>query len=303
MAQASAIQTFQQTGVRESLLDVVSTITRKETPLLNDLRKTKTNNVVHSWQTDTLSTGSANSNIQGADYSFTKPASRTLQTNYTQIFVKTGEVSGTGRAVDVAGVEDEYAYQKDKRMKELMTDIEKTLITGTSASGASASASTLRGFLSWITTNIESGTSTASVAQSETKVNNLLQTIWATGGRPDKAYVNGFQKRQITNFVRGSASMLQYNINLKEGGDRAGANVTEYESDFGVISITLDPFMDTDKTLVLQSDAAAVAYLRDIETVEVAKVADADRFAVQAELTLEVRNEGAHGKQLYLSTS
>ena len=298
MAQASAIQTFQQIGVAESVLDTVATITRRETPLLNDLKKTKVGQPVHSWQTDTLSTGSANSNIQGADYSFTKPSARSLKTNYTQIFLKTGEVSGTARAVDVHGVDDEYAYQKEKRMKELMTDIEKTLITGTSASGASGTASTLRGFLDWISTNIESGTSTASVTQTETKFNNLLQTIWSSGGRPDKAYVNGFQKRQISGFVTKTTTV--YNV---ADPKRLTNTVTEYESDFGVISVTLDPFMDTDKTLLVQSDMASVGYLRDVETVQVAKVADADRFAVQAELTLIVNNEGAHGKQLYLATS
>ena len=53
---------------------------------------------------------------------------RTRLGNYTQINGKTIAVSGTRRAVDQAGVADEYAYQLKKRGTELRRDVERDLI-------------------------------------------------------------------------------------------------------------------------------------------------------------------------------
>ena len=55
--------------------------------------------------------------------------------NYTQINGKTIAVSGTRRAIDQAGVADEYAYQLKKRGTELRRDVEFDLIHSYNASG------------------------------------------------------------------------------------------------------------------------------------------------------------------------
>jgi hypothetical protein len=46
---------------------------------------------------------------------------------------------------------------------------------------------------------------------------------------------------------------------------------------------------------VLDPEYAALAYLRPFQTIELAKAGDADKTQILAELTLEVRNEAAHG--------
>ena len=55
--------------------------------------------------------------------------------NYTQINGKTIAVSGTRRAIDQAGVADEYAYQLKKRGTELRRDVEHDLIHSFHTSG------------------------------------------------------------------------------------------------------------------------------------------------------------------------
>jgi hypothetical protein len=47
--------------------------------------------------------------------------------------------------------------------------------------------------------------------------------------------------------------------------------------------------------LVLDPEFAAVAYLRPFQTNELAKTGDSENTQILAELTLEVRNEAAHG--------
>lgn len=298
MAQASAIKTYDAIGNREDLTDTIAVITRHETPLFSGLEKVSAKGVYHEWQVDTLSTGSDNANIEGADFSFAIPGARTRTGAYTQIFTKTLEVSDTQRSVSVAGLEDEYAYQLEKRMKEIATDIEKALVTGTGNSGASGTARRLKGILTWIATNVETGTGTGNETLTENMYNNVLQTVWSAGGRPDYTYVNAFQKRKISSFASNNTRYME----VTGEGELKNA-IAVYESDFGRQRIELSPFMDTDKVAVLQRDMFKVAVLRGIKTVDVATVGDAKRGALVGELTLESRNEKASGKITELSSS
>jgi len=298
MAQASAVKTYEQVGEREDLTGLITTITLHETPLFSGLEHVKARGTYHEWQKDTLSTGSANNQIEGADFSFSLAESRTRTGAYTQIFSKTIEVSETIRAVSVAGLEDEYAYQMEKKMKEIATDVEEALITATGNSGASGTARRLKGILSWLTAYVESGSGTGTQALTETLYNTMLQEIWGNGGRPDATYVNGWQKRKISAFATSNTRYLEVDSEAKLIN-----KVSVYESDFGVQRIILDSFMDTDTIAVLQRDMWKVAMLRGISQVDVAKVADSKRGALVGELTLEARNEASSGKIIQLTTS
>lgn len=296
MAQSSAFKTYDAVGQREDLTDAVSIITRHETPIFADLQKVKAKARQHDWQLDTLSTGSDNAQIEGADFSFALPGARTRAVNYTQIFTKTLEVSETLEEVDIAGTNDEFEYQLEKRMKEIATDVEKALITGTGNSGASGTARRLRGILSFIATNVTTGTGTGNETLTETMFNDNLQLIWAAGGRPDTAYVNGSQKRKISSF----SSPNQRYVEITGEGELK-ASIAAYDSDFGRITVKLNPFMDTDKVLLLQKDLWAVAVLRGIKPREVPSIGDSKRGALVGELTLEARNEAGNGQITQLS--
>lgn len=298
MSQSSAITTYQAIGNREDLTDVISTITLHETPLFSTLGKTKAIAKLHEWQTDSLSTGSTNAAIEGADFSFSRPGARSRLTNNVQIFTKTVEVSGTQDAVSTAGLDSEFAYQMEKRMKEIATDVEIALITGTGNSGATGTARLLKGILPFITTNVETGTGTGSETLTETMYNDTLQTVWAAGGRPDTSYVNGFQKRKISSFSTANDRTTEI------GADGKISNFVDvYQSDFGTQTITLDSFMTASVVAVIQKDLWKVAMLRGIRMVDVATIGDAKRGALVGSLTLEARNEAGNGKVTQLSTS
>jgi hypothetical protein len=55
--------------------------------------------------------------------------------------------------------------------------------------------------------------------------------------------------------------------------------------------------------LVLDPEYAALAYLRPFQTNELAKTGDSEKTQILAELTLEVKNEAAHGGIFDLSAS
>lgn len=298
MSQSTALTAFQAIGNREDLTDVITNISPAETPMLSRFGKSKAKGVTHEWQTDTLATAAANAAIEGADYSFARVGVRTRVSNWVQDFVNEVEVSDIQRAVDVAGVEDEFAYQMTKAMKEHARDIEYALVNGTGNSGASGTARTLKGVLAFVTTNVETGTGTStSETLTADMFNDALQTIWAAGGRPNEVYVNGFQKRAISGFT----SPNTRNIGATEKEVIVGVDV--YDSDFGRLKVILDRYMTASVVAILQSDLWRVATLMPTRRVDVAKIGSATRAVVESVLTLESLNEAGSGQITGLATS
>lgn len=297
MSQSSAKLTYDAVGNREDLSDVITNISPTETPFLSRFGKVKAEATTHEWLTDALASAGANAKIEGADFSFTKPAARTRLSNWTQIFQTAVEVSDTQRSVMTAGIEDEFAYQMAKKMKEHARDIEYALVNGTGNSGASGTARELKGVLTFISTNNTTGTGTGSEALTESMYNDHLQAIWNAGGMPDTSYANGFQKRQISSFTGGNTK----NVNASEKEVIVGVDV--YDSDFGRIKIVPHRFMTTSVVATLQSDLWKVATLRPTKKVDVAKVGSATRAVIETELTMESRNEAGSGKITGLTTS
>ena len=126
---------------REDLANFISMITRDETPFMSSIGKTKANAILHEWQTDELAVPGTTSVVsEGIGFNDAANAQgngnyRTRIGNYTQINTKTVSVSGTKRAVDQAGVADEYAYQLKKRGTELRRDVEWSLVHSNQSSG------------------------------------------------------------------------------------------------------------------------------------------------------------------------
>lgn len=297
MAQASAVTTYAATGNREDLMDIVTNISPLETPMFSSFKKTTAKATYHEWITDSLASATSNAQIEGADYSFSQASARSRAGNYTQILRKLVEVSGTQEAVDKAGLDGEYAYQMQKKLKEIARDAEYAIVNGTGNSGASGTARELKGVLAWITTNVETGTGTGAEALTEAMYNDLLQDVYAAGGNPDTTYVNGWQKRKISAFSTPSTR------NIDAEDKKLVASVDVYESDFGLQEIVLDRYMTTSVVAVLEKSRWAVAMLRPFKSEEVAKIGDAKRGAITGEFTVECLAEAANGQITGLSTS
>src|SRR5210317_1495339 len=143
---------------REDLANFITMITRDETPFMSSIGSTKATAIYHEWQTDTLEAPGSSRIAEGQDY--LEPASggatatpavgakfaesgptRTRLGNYTQINGKTIAVSGTRRAVDQAGIADEYAYQLKKRGTELRRDVEFDVVQSYNVASASGTRS------------------------------------------------------------------------------------------------------------------------------------------------------------------
>ena len=312
-------QTYTAIGQREDLSDVIYNISPTDTPLLNTLARSKASAVYHEWQTDSLAAATtANAAVEGADATDATMSPTTRLGNYTQIVQKTIKIAGTLEAVDKAGRKSEKAYQLSKASAELKRDIETILTANQGKSaGNSSTARTMGSMLSWLQTNTNkssgttagvdpttAGTSTRTDgtqrAFTETILKDVIQKVYSAGGNPKILMVGPYQKQVVSSFAGIAAQRF---MAPSDGPTTIIGAADVYMSDFGTISVVPNRFMRTRDALVLDPEYAAVAYLRPFQTNELAKAGDAEKTQIIAELTLEMRNEAAHGIAADLATS
>src|SRR5688572_11928124 len=95
--------TYGDTARRESLLDVMTLISPRETQLFTGLPKSKATNTLHQWVTRDLETVGGNAQNEGQDAPADVAGDPARPVNVTQIFAKTAKVSNTEQAVNRVG--------------------------------------------------------------------------------------------------------------------------------------------------------------------------------------------------------
>jgi hypothetical protein len=304
-------QTYTAIGQREDLSDVIYNISPTETPFMSSVGKTKATAIYHEWQTDSLAAvNTSNAAVEGATASDATMSPTTRIGNRTQISQKTIKISGTLEAVNKAGRKSEKAYQLAKASSEIKRDMEAILLSNqTAANGNSTTARTLGGLQAWLASNTSNGSGGSAGANGTTArttgtdrsftatlLNTVMQSAYTNGGSPTMLLVTPAQKVVASTFT-GIATRYRDVPANQQAQIINAADV--YVSDFGIIQIVPDRFIpnaDNDDTaFLLDTEMAAIAYLRPFQTVELAQTGDAELTQLLVEYTLEVKNEAAHG--------
>ena len=238
-----------------------------------------------------------NAALEGADADEARFTTRERQGNWTQIFTKTIVVSGSDLAVRHHSVADEMDYQKQERLRELLRDLENTVINGAAPSadlqGGASVRRTMNGLRAGIATNVfvpgEGGFPAG--ALDEAMLNTALRLVWEnSSGNADLIVVNGTQKRTISSFT---STVQRYAPEETTYRNTVGV----YESDFGVQRVVLSRWVPADCVLLLDSNRIGVLPLsgRSFHYKPLAATGDFEKGELIGEYTLELRNEGAHG--------
>ena len=338
---------------REDLANFISMITRDETPFMSSIGKTKATAIYHEWQTDELAAPGNSRVSEGIDWiipggsspdfdsnstntsgfnggdsqtigdqvAITGP-NRTRLGNYCQINAKTMAVSGTRRAIDQAGVADEYAYQLKKRGTELRRDVEHDLIHSFNVASASG-ARTAGGYQAWInqdetcqfvgnaaeanatpgtgrTTIHPSGTGKGALSLSD--VDEVMQKIYQEGGKAGKIMVSPKIRRDFSDLMVTDSGVRR---NLDEKG-KLRQSVDVYMSDFGDVMVVPNYIMGLSNTvtlggshsidvadysaLIYDSSWWSIATLRPLQEIDVANRGDSTVGMMVEEFTLEMKN-------------
>ena len=337
---------------REDLANFISMITRDETPFMSSIGKTKATAIFHEWQTDELARPGNSKLVEGSDYEiptgYTTDAAepflvtgtstdglpsgglgqtgngpafahsgpnRTRLGNYCQINGKAISISGTRRAIDQAGVADEYAYQLKKRGTELRRDLERDMIHTYQTSGVAASgtppvptgsaARSFGGYQAWIndarTCEYASGTAVAAgsagigttaptlaaggsrAALSLSQMDSVMQKIYEEGGKANKIMVSPKLRRDFSDLMI-TDSGVRRNIDM-DGKLRQSVDV--YMSDFGDLMVIPNYIMG----LRTNASATAAGEMKD----SCALVYDSQWFSVATLRPLQEVDIGQRG--------
>ena len=308
MAQPTNLyDTYDTTGIREDLVDVIYNVSPEDTPILSAIPRTTAKSTKHEWQLDSLATPATNAVIEGDEATVDAMSATTRAFNYCQISDKVIAVSGTQAAVDAAGRADEMAYQIAKKSKELKKDMEFDLIEpNVQAVGSATAARELGSIPTWLATNGDAGTSgTLSTGSgtdlpgsgtdrdlTEAILKTVIKEVYNSGGDMDMLVCPPAVKQDISGF---NANTTRFGPADKK---TEFAAIDVYSSDFGDLKIVPNRVMattDAKDVFIIQRDMLATAYLRDFMIQDLSKTGDSDKKQLLCEYTLEVRNEAAHG--------
>jgi hypothetical protein len=290
---AFGLVTYQDSVRREDLLDIIGDVSPDDNPLSTLFANTTATQTLHEWLEDYLArptTVSADTEGQATTYGdLTQPSRRN---NVTQIISTTFRVSGTERAVNVAGMGDPYDYQAAKALRDWKNRFEYALINSTRASGSSGVARQMNGIVATVTSHYTARLSGSSL--SETEFNAMVWDVANDVGTEDvfDLVITTLQLRQkISTFTAGNTKYIDA-TELK-----LVRPVMVYQSDFGVhrifghkdvpgnnSSATPGPYV-----IGLKEDKWRVAYLKDRTPKRVDLATDGDRQngMIIGEATLE----------------
>jgi len=292
-------KTYDATAIREDLSDVIYDISPTDTPFMSSIAgKGSVSNTLFEWQTDALAAAVINNyHVEGAAAGTAATTATTRVTNQTQISKKVVEVTGTHETVNNAGKKSEMAHQLAKASKELKRDMEGSLLAdNAAAAGNATTARETRGAANWIATNVtDAGTSSTHAAVVEADIIAVAEATWNAGGEPSTMLLGATNKKLVT-AMSGRADAVR---SVSDENMSIYNAVDVYVSDFGTFNITLDRYCDQDVIYFLDHDMWSVDYLRDFQTVDIAKEGDSEKKMLLVEYGLRCGNEAANAKIRY----
>jgi hypothetical protein len=229
-----------------------------------------------------------------SDSAYTEPTSAT---NATQIFHKEIDISRSAANLQRYGIGNLVQWEIDKAMMELPKLLNSTLYHGQRAAGSATVASSMGGLETYITTNINSLSSTP--ALTEANIQDEFQDCWDAGGAPDLILCNSWGKRKIASFYSGA---IRTERSERMGGmviDRIQGSVDGNE-----VAVVLDRDCPTDSLYILDSRFTGFVTIDPFFWEPLGKVGDTAAFGqVIGEYSLVVANEGWQSAVVGFSTS
>ena len=308
-------------GDREDLTNAIYDISPEKTPFYSGIGRGKAKSTFHEWQTDSLDdVDASNAAVEGDDASFEKADPTVRVGNVTQISDKTILISGTLRAIDLAGRKDELARQLAKKSKALKRDLESILLSNQGADfGSDTDPRLLAGMGAWHRTNTDfagdgadpaapSGAPAAGRTDGTQRaftldqVKSVMQSAYDNGGEPSVLMVGTYNKTVVSSFT----GIATTTVNISNGAPTDAAIIASVDilvTDFGKLRVVPNRFQRARDAWVLDMGMYEVDYLRNFHTDEIAKTGDGEKRILRVEYTLKVKNEAGSGLVADLETS
>lgn len=259
---SNAFHSFGATGNREDLSDLISLISPKDTPFYDTIGSAPVKGTYSEWQTDDLAAANSdNANLEGETFTAAALTPTKRYGNYSVISLKQYTVTETQEVVAKAGRSSEKGYHRVAKIAELKRDMETMLFWYGTAASAGAGSTTVPRRMSNVhfwTVNVTAHTGASGIAAgtslattltgttiTEAQFNDVVQKIWADGGKPNAVYVNGTIKRVISGWGTSTSRVW-------DGSKKITNAVDVYDGDFATLEIKKDMFVASSVGYILE---------------------------------------------------
>lgn len=241
---------YGDTSVKESLWDQIKDLDATDTYVTSNAGSVTVTQKVHSWNSDPMIQSTNGTGVaENADTTFaaTNPE---LISNHTQIIERGIQVSMSQQNSDHAGIEDKFAREQMKKMKEWKQIFEISATVGTMVSGTGTAARTMQGFARFATLS----TAQSGVSLTSDMLNFFLRNAWENGGEHDTVLVGAVLKSRISSFTSSNTR----NVSAEDA--TIVGRVDVYDSDYGRVEIVLHRYING---LAANSYLAMATYIKD----------------------------------------
>lgn len=285
--------TFNTSGNREDLTDILTRIYPTETPLWSLAKKSTAKALLHEFQADNYSNPSFAVQPEAVDFAAydNQSANRARFGARVQRFSATAAVSKEQEMVNTAGVASEFAEAKVKAMQQVLINFEAVACSDQDSSSA-AGVTRTRGLGSWIQNGAQSDqavpaayrTPTAQVITSalsgfnEGIFKGVLESmveqkgfrnssIICLAGLKVASAIDSFPKSAVVS----STSLDTRRMNMDASSRELFEGIDIYNSPYGIVNVVRTNYNGrTDNSAVGTTQSRNRAYLFDKDLVEVA---------------------------------
>jgi len=218
---------------------------------------------------------------------------RGLQSNYTQIFRKDVQITGTRQALEMYAVGNELRHQIELRTKEYKRELERTAILGRKEAGSAAETPLMGGIYDFLRGQSGDNIDTTSTALTESVLNTIVKGVMEKGGMPDCVLV-GFDRQQDISSWDVAKKRTTQDTRM------AGYYTTQYLSDLGaVLDVLVSRWVPANYAFVLSTSMIKLCPMRGRKFIleKLGKVGDYVQYQLISECSLEFKgfNLGQHG--------
>jgi hypothetical protein len=226
--------------------------------------------------------------LEGADADYGPVVDITAPFNYTSIFEKGLNISGTQQALSQHGISNEYEYQAMKKIPGLLRLIEKACFHGIRTEGSATASRSMGGLATFITGNTVNAGNT--IAKSD--IDNAMEYCYLDGGNPDLLVMNPGVAGDLKGLIDTSSYVKLAYENVQVGMQP----VQRFVSQYGALQIIMSRFCPLSLAFAVDSRKVGLYSLRPFAWSEIAKTGDSKKGEVVGEFSLMVANGDAHAK-------
>src|SRR3990172_4478738 len=226
--------------------------------------------------------------LEGDDADFGPIVDLSAPYNYTSIFQKAVQVSGTQQVISQYGIDDEFLYQANKAVPHLLRLVDRAAFHGVRSAGAAASPRSMGGLDAFISDNVVNAGGPITKAD----VDALMEEIFMDGGHPDLLIMNPRVANQLRALLDNSSFVRVSQDENKLGIKAIERVITQY----GELELVMDRWCPVTEAYVLESGKVGFYTLRPFEMKELSRSGDSLKGEVVGEFSLLVANDSAHGK-------